>query len=388
MDADAEAEAPAAAPEADTKGARALECVQENLKRDQSKSYHRYEAYKSATTVAEFLEKGGSPADLAHDVNKGFVWYLDEGPHVDPRVKKERKASVARPRKPKAEKPLPPAEDDPWAQWADDELDDVCDACGLSTLTQAGAPMANVLICEVCEAERHLHCSGLSEAPEGDYVCPECASKKDRPAKKPPRADDASARARQLAARCLKCGGPGEQRRELFFCEVVGCYGAWHGSCFELHLNDPPHMLVRCPQCRDRVPSDAMNKAASTGEAGFWRVSFPEDLDLAERARLHQILLDQASSLPSELQTACLKAYHAQLPQEARKRKAVVMLPAPAQRVWPAPAQRVWPAPAPPPPPSDCRPLGSGWWAKRDAASGREYYVHEATGQCTWEAPV
>ena len=37
----------------------------------------RYEAYKSATTVAEFLEKGGTPADLTHDVGKGFVWYLD-----------------------------------------------------------------------------------------------------------------------------------------------------------------------------------------------------------------------------------------------------------------------------------------------------------------------
>ena len=39
----------------------------------------RYEAYKSATTVAEFLEKGGTPADLTHDVGKGFVWYLDDG---------------------------------------------------------------------------------------------------------------------------------------------------------------------------------------------------------------------------------------------------------------------------------------------------------------------
>ena len=41
------------------------------------KSWVRYEAYKSATTVAEFLEKGGTPADLTHDVGKGFVWYVD-----------------------------------------------------------------------------------------------------------------------------------------------------------------------------------------------------------------------------------------------------------------------------------------------------------------------
>ena len=63
----------------DDKGARALECQQDNPKRDQSKSWRRYEAYKSATTVAEFLEKGGTPADLTHDVGKGFVWYVDDG---------------------------------------------------------------------------------------------------------------------------------------------------------------------------------------------------------------------------------------------------------------------------------------------------------------------
>ncbi len=61
--------------------ARALECQQDNPK--SGKSWKRYEAYKSATTVAEFLAKGGTPADLAHDVEKGFVWYVDEGPHVD-----------------------------------------------------------------------------------------------------------------------------------------------------------------------------------------------------------------------------------------------------------------------------------------------------------------
>ena len=70
------ADAEEAAPKED-KGARALECQQDNPKRDQSKSWKRYEAYKSAATVSEFLAKGGTPADLAHDVGKGFVWYLD-----------------------------------------------------------------------------------------------------------------------------------------------------------------------------------------------------------------------------------------------------------------------------------------------------------------------
>ena len=80
------------------KGARALECQQDNPKRDQSKSWRRYEAYKSATTVAEFLAKGGTPADLAHDVGKGFVWYLDEGPHINPVAKRERKPPTEKPK--------------------------------------------------------------------------------------------------------------------------------------------------------------------------------------------------------------------------------------------------------------------------------------------------
>ena len=68
---------------------RAIACLQENPKKDQSKSWVRYEAYKSATTVAEFLEKGGTPADLTHDVGKGFVWYLDADSQEDGRRPRE-----------------------------------------------------------------------------------------------------------------------------------------------------------------------------------------------------------------------------------------------------------------------------------------------------------
>merc|ERR1712048_218746 len=39
---------------------------QENPKRAGSASYTRYEAYKVATTVAEFQQLGGSMADLKH----------------------------------------------------------------------------------------------------------------------------------------------------------------------------------------------------------------------------------------------------------------------------------------------------------------------------------
>ena len=61
----------------DDEDTRALACLQENPKKPGTACNLRYEAYKSATTVAEFLEKGGTPADLTHDVGKGFVWYLD-----------------------------------------------------------------------------------------------------------------------------------------------------------------------------------------------------------------------------------------------------------------------------------------------------------------------
>jgi len=61
----------------DDEDTRALACLQANPKKPGTACNLRYEAYKSATTVAEFLEKGGTPADLTHDVGKGFVWYLD-----------------------------------------------------------------------------------------------------------------------------------------------------------------------------------------------------------------------------------------------------------------------------------------------------------------------
>ena len=66
---------------------RALACLQENPKKPGTACNLRYEAYKAATTVAEFLEKGGTPADLTHDVGKGFVWYVDADDGRRPRGK-------------------------------------------------------------------------------------------------------------------------------------------------------------------------------------------------------------------------------------------------------------------------------------------------------------
>ena len=194
--------------------ARELEVLQENPKRAPSKSWERYEQYKSATTVGEFLERGGTPADLAHDVGKGFVRYLDQAGHLSPpKPKKQPKAKS--PREPSAKRAPKEArrrraEVDPWLVWDDDELDDVCDVCGESTLTDAGAPMASVLICDGCEAETHLRCSGLKAVPEADWRCRHCVDPATgdavrRPARALPQRDDPDARAAQLVARCLRC---------------------------------------------------------------------------------------------------------------------------------------------------------------------------------------
>ena len=46
--------------------------IETNPKRRGTASYLRYEAYKDATTVKEFLEKGGKREDLWHDEKKGY----------------------------------------------------------------------------------------------------------------------------------------------------------------------------------------------------------------------------------------------------------------------------------------------------------------------------
>ena len=59
----------------------------------------------------------------------------------------------------------------------DDERDDTCACCGRSTLTAAGLAMEDVLVCDnrQCEAEVHLCCAGLPAVPDGDWYCPDCA---------------------------------------------------------------------------------------------------------------------------------------------------------------------------------------------------------------------
>ena len=53
--------------------ATAVRFRRRNPKRPNTQSHARYEKYKSATTVKQFLDRGGTRADLRNDVDKGFA---------------------------------------------------------------------------------------------------------------------------------------------------------------------------------------------------------------------------------------------------------------------------------------------------------------------------
>ena len=53
--------------------ATAVRFRRRNPKRPNTQSHARYEKYKSATTVQQFLGRGGTRADLRNDVDKGFA---------------------------------------------------------------------------------------------------------------------------------------------------------------------------------------------------------------------------------------------------------------------------------------------------------------------------
>ena len=95
--------------------------------------------------------------------------------------------------------------------------------------------MSGVLVCDGCDAEVKLGCAGLTKVPDGDepWRCAQCVGEEPRASRAAPRRGDVDARVAQLGARCLRCGAPGAAGRELFFCEVSGCYGAWHATCAE-----------------------------------------------------------------------------------------------------------------------------------------------------------
>ena len=49
-----------------------LKYNQENPKKRGSKSWHRYESYKKATTVDEYFRLQGTLGDLKYDFSRGF----------------------------------------------------------------------------------------------------------------------------------------------------------------------------------------------------------------------------------------------------------------------------------------------------------------------------
>lgn len=55
---------------------------QENPKKQKTKSFLRYEKYKAATTVAEFLQLGGLKEDVKFDYQRGYLAVVgDDGSH-------------------------------------------------------------------------------------------------------------------------------------------------------------------------------------------------------------------------------------------------------------------------------------------------------------------
>ena len=60
------------------KRAAPIAVVQANPKR--GASGERFAKYMAATTAAEYVELGGTPGDLRHDIKKGFVTVLDRSP--------------------------------------------------------------------------------------------------------------------------------------------------------------------------------------------------------------------------------------------------------------------------------------------------------------------
>ncbi|KAH8052919.1 hypothetical protein JL720_14855 [Aureococcus anophagefferens] len=97
--------------------------------------------------------------------------------------------------------------------------------------------MSNVLICDAaatCDAP-----ALLAAAPDDEgYRCVNCVDgtsggEVDRPAT---RQGATTLTLPRLSGRCLKCGGAGALERELYFCEVAGCYGCWHGDCADALL--------------------------------------------------------------------------------------------------------------------------------------------------------
>lgn len=312
--------------------------------------------------VAEFRELGGTSADLLYDSNKGYVKFLDKPvaddepmeknqvekppPKGQPRPEEEKRneeppkqvaakeapahEEVEEPpaeepvaqeppaeyKLPAAEEGLPredvqverPAEELPW----NDGADDVCDVCGLPTVNSDGEAMEDVLICETCDCEVHLACSGLKVVPKGSWTCGVCVQAQSRGATRAAAPGNAEG---QLTSRCLVCGRPGNADRELIFCDAPDCFGVYHLACVV-------DETIKCPRCR----------AQTRPEVRASRVTLKEDVDLVERARLHAVVLGVAGDLSPDLARACIEEYVLSPPVKGPRRRGP---PSPAAHVLP-----------------------------------------------------
>ncbi|KAH8068509.1 hypothetical protein JL721_6654 [Aureococcus anophagefferens] len=326
---------------------RKLACMPDNPKRPQTKSWERYEKYKAATTVGEFLDLGGTLADLAHDTGKGFVQYADKKSHKPPNF----------PRAAAQKAPLS-AEEKAWQTWDDDELDDVCDTCGEYTVTDSGAPMSNVLICDAGAFEKSR--------------CPSCADRFGERAHAEPAAVGRAEAPRTFWAVAFPEHLDLAKRARLQQILVNGA-----GDL-------PPDVQARClrnyhlkrettGKKRGR-PKGSVNKPR--GDGGPAAAKKP-------RGRRPKPGPAQAPAAAPDAAPAAA-APPAARPLEPARRRRRPFEPAAFEPAAPAPA-----APAAAPAEAQRRaPVGDGWWEKKDPASGRCYYVHESTGACQWEKPV
>lgn len=299
---------------------------QSNPKKQGSKSYFRYEAYKEAKTVDEYFQLGGSKADLAFDFERGYVKVAAEAglqAHEAGEGFEDAAADLIEDLD-CAEKvaDVEPADTVVWNDgpyWRD-----MCDACGLPTVTKSGEAIPNTLICETCDCEVHLRCAGLKRVPIEAWSCSECEAAKQRDDQRWARAAPKEV-ARQLGSRCVMCGRPGSTDRrlggELFFCDTADCWGVYHMPCVlqriksigaELALSkddfysitiDQLKQATKCPRCRSR---------STDAKTAHWRLVIKDKVDIFERARVHAIAMGRASAISSDLARTCL--HHALLP--------------------------------------------------------------------------
>ena len=83
---------------------------------------------------------------------------------------------------------------------------DVCDYCEGATVDGAGDALADVLVCDECEAEAHLACVNLGAVPADDWRCAQCVAQAAKPPS--PRAPPAPAAERAPSPRPAPAPAP------------------------------------------------------------------------------------------------------------------------------------------------------------------------------------